>query len=79
VQRAATDVDMARGEIVLLIAGAPADEQHGDRELLARALPLLLKELPPARAASIAAKLSGCERELAYQQAVQLANRGKPR
>lgn len=71
-QRAATDVDMARGEITLVLAGAAAAAE-GDSELLARLLPLLLKDLPPARAAAIAAQISGVPRRRVYQQALQLS------
>jgi 16S rRNA (cytidine1402-2'-O)-methyltransferase len=71
-QRAAQDKDMARGEITIVIAGAAA-APGGDAQLLARALPLLLKDLPPARAAAIAAQLSGVPRARAYEQALQLA------
>jgi 16S rRNA (cytidine1402-2'-O)-methyltransferase len=71
-QRAAEDADLARGEITLIIAGAP-EERVGDAGLLARALPLLLKDLPPARAAAIAAQLSGVPRQAAYEQALRLA------
>jgi 16S rRNA (cytidine1402-2'-O)-methyltransferase len=73
-QRALNDPDLARGEITLVVAGAAAAPQ-GDLQLLARALPLLLKDLPPARAAAIAAQLSGVARERAYQQALQLASK----
>lgn len=72
-QRALEDADMARGEITLLIAGAP-EKRVGDADLLARMLPLLLKDLPPARAAAIAAQLSGVPRRAAYEQALQLAD-----
>jgi 16S rRNA (cytidine1402-2'-O)-methyltransferase len=71
-QRAQQDTDLARGEITIIIAGAP-EERVGDASLLARALPLLLKDLPPARAAAIAAQLSGVPRRAAYEQALQLA------
>jgi 16S rRNA (cytidine1402-2'-O)-methyltransferase len=71
-QRAATDADLARGEITLVIAGAVAPE-GGDAQLLARALPLLLKHLPPARAAGIGAHLSGVPRARAYELALQLS------
>ena len=70
--RAGTDPDLARGEITLVIAGA-AGEGGGDAALLARALPLLLRDLPPARAAAIAAQLSGVPRPLAYEHARRLA------
>ncbi len=70
--RAQEDADLARGEITLLIAGAPG-KTAGDAELLARMLPLLLKDLPPARAAAIASQLSGVPRRAAYEQALRLA------
>jgi 16S rRNA (cytidine1402-2'-O)-methyltransferase len=73
-QRAMHDPDLARGEITLVVAGAAAVPE-GDPQLLARALPLLLKDLPPARAAAIAAQLSGVAREHAYRQALQLARK----
>jgi len=71
--RAAQDTDMARGEITLVVGGAP-EAAEGDLALLARALPLLLKDLPPARAAAIAARLSGVPRPLAYEQARRYAS-----
>ncbi len=75
-QRAAQEKDFSRGEITIVVAGATAQE-GGDDELLARALPLLLKDLPPARAAAIASQLSGVPRPRAYEQALQLArNKG---
>ena len=76
VVRAQQDPDMARGEITLVIAGAPV-VAGGDAALVARALPLLLRDLPPARAAAIAAQLSGVPRQLVYEQALRLA-RGPP-
>lgn len=77
-QRAAQDADMARGEITLVIAGCAA-ASGGDAALLARALPLLLKSLPPARAAAIGAQLSGVPRPLAYEQAQRLAGKNSAR
>jgi 16S rRNA (cytidine1402-2'-O)-methyltransferase len=70
-QRALADEDLARGEITMVIAGVERATE-GDAALLARALPLLLKELPPARAAALAAQLSGVPRRLVYEQALQL-------
>ena len=72
---AGTDADLARGEITLVIAGSPAAGE-GDAALLARALPLLLKSLPPARAAAIGAQLSGVPRASAYAHAQRLARDG---
>jgi 16S rRNA (cytidine1402-2'-O)-methyltransferase len=71
-ERAQREPDLARGEITLVVAGAPEDAQ-GDVQLLARALPLLLRDLPPARAAAIAAQLSGVPRSIAYEQARALS------
>ena len=67
------DADFARGEITVVVAGAVADGASGaDGALLRRALQLLLQELPPARAAAIAAQLSGATRSDAYELALQL-------
>jgi 16S rRNA (cytidine1402-2'-O)-methyltransferase len=68
---ARTDADLARGELTLIVEGA-ARVADGDAQLLARVLPLLLKDLPPARAAAIAAQLSGVPRAEAYRQALAL-------
>lgn len=71
--RAATDRDFVRGEITLMIGGAVREaDVGGDGDLLARALRLLLPELPPARAAAIAAQLSGCSRSDAYALALRM-------
>jgi 16S rRNA (cytidine1402-2'-O)-methyltransferase len=72
-QRAAQDKDLARGEITLVVAGAVAAAE-GDALLLARALPLLLKDLPPARAAAVAAQLTGVPRAQAYELARRLSS-----
>jgi 16S rRNA (cytidine1402-2'-O)-methyltransferase len=70
---AAADPNMARGEITLIIEGAKRVAGGGvDSELLTRALQLLLAELPPARAAAIAAQLSGATRSHAYALAQRL-------
>jgi 16S rRNA (cytidine1402-2'-O)-methyltransferase len=67
------DADFARGEITVVVAGAAQDSASGaDSALLLRALQLLLQELPPARAAAIAAQLAGATRSDAYALALQL-------
>jgi 16S rRNA (cytidine1402-2'-O)-methyltransferase len=72
----AQDPNMQRGEITLVVEGAAAAEQTDSRAadgaLLARALGLLLPELPPARAAAIAAQLAGVSRRDAYALAQRL-------
>lgn len=73
-ERLAADPDAARGEVVVVIAGCvPAESGEGDEALLARVLPALLEELPPSRAAKLAAKLSGVPRRRAYELALKLA------
>ncbi|HWW22227.1 MAG TPA: 16S rRNA (cytidine(1402)-2'-O)-methyltransferase, partial [Steroidobacteraceae bacterium] len=68
-----SNVDMARGEITLIVAGAAKQgANQGDHELMARSLRLLLPELPPARAAAIASQLAGCKRSEAYELALRM-------
>ena len=75
-RRAQSDPNMARGEITLLVGGcAGAPRPEATAQLLARALKLLLAELPPARAAAIAAQLAGVPRSEAYALAQQLRAR----
>jgi 16S rRNA (cytidine1402-2'-O)-methyltransferase len=66
---------MARGEITLVIEGAVATEAGVDLALMERALALLVPELPPARAAAIAAQLSGVARNVAYARALALSGK----
>ncbi len=75
--RAAADADVARGEIVLLVAGAPppleeggGDDGHGGA--LDRVLAVLLEELPLKQAAGLAAKLAGVRDNEAYKRALTL-------
>ena len=65
------DSDMARGEIVIVVSGAPtvgsALELNADSLLRA-----LLQELPPSQAAKIAAHLTGGKRNELYEAALQI-------
>jgi len=65
-QRAASEDNFRRGEITLVVAGAPATSSTVDTALLRRAVDLLSKELSPGRAAAIAAQLTGATRAEAY-------------
>jgi 16S rRNA (cytidine1402-2'-O)-methyltransferase len=70
---AGRDADFARGEIVLLIGGAPQAVAGEERdELLDKALTVLLKELPLKQAAALAAQLAGARDNEAYKRALQL-------
>lgn len=66
------DANFQRGEITLVVHGAPQTTSTVDQQLLRRAVDLLSKELPPSRAAAIAAQLTGATRNEAYA----LATRG---
>ncbi len=76
--RAAADADFSRGEIVLLIAGAPqtpADEDRGadgHGGALDRVLKILLAELPLKQAASLAARIIEARDNEAYKRALVL-------
>lgn len=65
------DPNRQRGEFVLVVAGAPPAE--APTNLDARSLlQALLTELPPAKAARLAAMLTGQKRQALYQLALQL-------
>jgi 16S rRNA (cytidine1402-2'-O)-methyltransferase len=72
------DADFARGEIVLLIAGAPEARASGDAGAdghdgaLDKALGALLGELPLKQAARLAAKITGARDNEAYKRALFL-------
>ena len=70
-EAAERDSDMARGEIVIVVSGAPAASAalELDTERLLRAL---LVELSPSQAAKIAAHLTGGRRGDLYEAALQL-------
>lgn len=71
--RATGDADMQRGEIVILVEGRADAGGDAERAELERVLPVLLGELPVSQAASLAAKLTGASRNLAYQLALTLS------
>ena len=77
-ERAASDENFGRGEIVILIAGAPqapADEEggaDGHGGALDRVLKILLAELPLRQAAHFAAQITEVRGNEAYKRALQL-------
>jgi 16S rRNA (cytidine1402-2'-O)-methyltransferase len=70
---AGTDSNLQRGEITLIVAGTPRVDAGADLSLMRRALELLMPELPPGKAAAIAAQLAGGRRSDAYALAMQLS------
>lgn len=69
---AAREENFERGEITLVVAGAaPAQGATADPGQLRRTVDILLKELPPGRAAAVAAQLTGATRAAAYALAMR--------
>ncbi|HUO79781.1 MAG TPA: 16S rRNA (cytidine(1402)-2'-O)-methyltransferase [Steroidobacteraceae bacterium] len=77
-ERAATEPNMARGEAVLVVAGAApeAAPEAADLERLDRLLRGLLSGLPLSQAVDLAAEVSGERRNRLYERA--LALKGPP-
>ena len=75
---ARSDPNFTRGEITVVVEGAPpALPADGARVTLDAALAALLPELAPSKAAAIAARLTGAKRNDAYARALALA-KGTP-
>ena len=72
-QRAQHDEDMRRGEIVIVVAGAPQVES--DESEARRVLEILLRELPVRQAADLAAQLTGTAPNVAYKLALRLSGK----
>ena len=75
--QANSDPDLQRGEITIVVQGAPALAPDIDRALLDRAVALLAPELPPGKAAAIVAQLTGAKRSEVYELLLK-ATRGAP-
>jgi 16S rRNA (cytidine1402-2'-O)-methyltransferase len=71
----ASDPDIARGEIVIVVSGTPTEANATalDAEHL---LQVLLEELTPSQAAKIAAKLTGEKRGELYDKAMTMKHGG---
>jgi 16S rRNA (cytidine1402-2'-O)-methyltransferase len=72
--QARADANFSRGEITLVVQGAVGgarEDETGAR--LDETLSVLLTELSPSKAASLAARLTGARRNDAYARAMELA------
>ncbi len=74
-ERARVEPSFQRGEITLVVEGAPRQAQRADERALRRTVALLAKELPPGKAAALAAQLTGAKRSEAYALALEAAKR----
>ena len=68
-QRVSTDADQQRGEFVLLVTGADAAADAAKLVEGRRVFELLRRELPPSRAAKLAAEITGAPRKVLYDGA----------
>ncbi|OPX56120.1 16S rRNA (cytidine1402-2'-O)-methyltransferase [Oceanospirillum multiglobuliferum] len=67
------DPNQQRGEFVLVLAGAPEQEESESLQIAAeQVLKLLLEELPVKQAAALTAKITGQKKNALYQQALAL-------
>jgi 16S rRNA (cytidine1402-2'-O)-methyltransferase len=69
--RAAAETDFRRGEIVVVVAGAPAQPAAGASGELQRILDILLPEMPLKQAARLAAQITGVRDNEAYKRALE--------
>jgi 16S rRNA (cytidine1402-2'-O)-methyltransferase len=76
-KQARSDPNFTRGEITVVIEGAPrAEADAAPRAQLDTTLMVLLSELSPSKAAALAARLTGAKRNDAYARALELSKAG---
>lgn len=63
----ASDPDQRRGEMVVVVGGAPAPDPDALDEATRRLVNRLAAELPPRRAAAVAADITGARRNALYR------------
>ncbi|MGH8228648.1 MAG: 16S rRNA (cytidine(1402)-2'-O)-methyltransferase [Steroidobacteraceae bacterium] len=71
-ERARQEASFERGEITLVVAGAAPEARAARTPELRRTVELLARELPPGKAAALAAQLTGARRSEAYAIALEL-------
>jgi 16S rRNA (cytidine1402-2'-O)-methyltransferase len=72
--QARSDANFTRGEITVVVEGAPRiAEDEAPRVQLDATLTVLLTELAPSKAAALAARLTGAKRNDAYARALELS------
>lgn len=66
------DANQRKGEVVLLVRGAEAQESDETRVETEKVLAVLLEELPVKQAAQLAAKITGAKKNALYQLALEM-------
>lgn len=61
-----------KGEFVILISAVDKDNKVSGEEMLDKILPILLTEMGAAKAAKLAAKITGIDKKYCYQRAIDL-------
>ena len=76
IERVAQDADQRRGEMVVLLAGAPALADESSLSIdLGELLPRLLQEMPLKRVVTLLAELTGAKKNWLYDQALKCKQR----
>jgi 16S rRNA (cytidine1402-2'-O)-methyltransferase len=70
-EKVRADTNQQKGEIVLVVAGAPATNGEVDTQAL-HTLQVLLEEMPVKQAAALAARITGVKKNVLYDTALQL-------
>ncbi len=72
-----TDPNQQKGEIVVVVQGAPSrDFDEGIDSEVQRILMLLLGELPTKQAVTLAVKITGLKKNTLYKEALQIVDKG---
>jgi len=71
--QARSDSNFTRGEITVVVEGAPRATEAASGTALDATLTVLLSELAPSKAAALAARLTGAKRNDAYARALELS------
>jgi 16S rRNA (cytidine1402-2'-O)-methyltransferase len=71
--QARSDSNFTRGEITVVVEGAPRATAAAPGAALDSTLTVLLSELAPSKAAALAARLTGAKRNDAYARALELS------
>jgi 16S rRNA (cytidine1402-2'-O)-methyltransferase len=72
-EQAKSEPNFARGEITIVVEGIRDAGSKAESLQLEKVVAVLVKELPPGRAAALAAQLTGARRNEAYALAMKLA------